>query len=132
MSDAMDVDVPNPPPDISEFPLISCSLPHVIKFKSEMTKDSERGLINWLLEAGSNKKKLQDVLYTFLSFFWRNVSQSDLKNSVIDLSGNEDNEKLIESLNDGEIEEWKSIIQKGEWMVLIVHRMCPASEDDIS
>ncbi len=99
----------------------------MIEFKNEMTKDSERG--KWsrnLLEAGSNKKELQDMLYFVLSSFWRNVSQSDLKKNVIELSVNEDIEKLIESLNDGEIEEWKSIIQKGEWMDLIMHRMCLA------
>jgi len=118
---------PTSPPDISESPPISSSSPHVIEFKNEMTKDSERG--KWsrnLLEAGSNKKELQDMLYFVLSSFWRNVSQSDLKKNVIELSVNEDIEKLIESLNDGEIEEWKSIIQKGEWMDLIMHRMCLA------
>ncbi len=121
MSDAMDVDISTPPPHISVSSPISPSLPHVIKFKDVMTKDSERG--KWsrdLLEAGRNKKELQDVLYRLLySFFWH-VSQSDLKKNVIELSVNEDIEKLIESLNDGEIEEWKSIIQKGEWMDLII------------
>ena len=128
MSDGMmDVDVPTSPPDISESPPISSSLPHVIEFKNEMTKDSERNLINWRLhEAGGDKKKLQDVLYLLLSSFWTNVSQSELKKNVIDLSVKKENEKLIESLNDGEIEEWKSIIQKGEWMDLIMHRMCLA------
>ena len=113
---AMDVD-PTPP------------LPQdlVNQFKTGMIKASE--FQNWpdkSVRAKGDKEKLEKVFYWVLDSFWRNVSQSDLRKHVIDLSMDEDIIKVVKNLNDGEIEEWKSIIHKGGWVDLIMHRMCLA------
>ena len=34
-----------------------------------------------------------------------------------------DIQKLVQGLNDDEVEEWKNIVQKGDWVGMITHHM---------
>jgi hypothetical protein len=121
----MDVDdVPKtllPPISLSQLSPMSSSL---LEFEKTMRLASEDE--DWPLRmsnAGSDKKKLQNVLRSILVYFFYAVSsQTALKKTLIDLSSF-DTEKLIESLNDDEIEELKNTVQKGDWAGLIKHRM---------
>jgi len=99
----------------------------VDEFKTQMIQVSKHE--DWsdrLISAGRDKKKLQIVLrLVFYHYSWI-VSKTALKKNVIGLSALKDINKLVESLNDDEFEEWKSIVQKGDWEGLITHRMCLA------
>ena len=98
------------------------------KFNEGMKRASEYE--NWLGRLGStgNGKNLQGVLYSVLSSCWRiALLQPDLKKNIIDLPHSEDGiETLVRNLNDDEVEELKNLVQKGDWVGLIMHRMCLA------
>ncbi|KAF8343351.1 hypothetical protein F5887DRAFT_1212483 [Amanita rubescens] len=129
MSD-MDVDAPTPHPpisrDISQSSLMS-SLPPVSQalvdeFKTQMMRASKRE--HWsrrLIRAGSDNEELQEVFFSVLLNYWWIVSQTALQKNVIDLSGSQSIDEFIDGLNDDEVEEWKSIVQKGDWVGLITY-----------
>ena len=116
-------DVDDVPP-ISLFqssPMFSSSLD---EFKKNMIKTSESQ--DWPLRisnAGSDKEKLQDVLYSVLVHYWYIVSQTALKKNFINLSTSDAIEALVESLNDNEVGELKNLVQSRDWVGLINHRM---------
>ena len=97
-------------------------------FKTGMIKGSKRG--EWsdrLISAGNDKEELQNVLYEVVSSYFRIVlSQKALQKNIITLSNSKAIDELVESLDDDEVEEWKSIVQNGDWVGLITHRMCLA------
>ncbi len=98
------------------------------KFNTRLIKTSE--LEDWLDRlsgAGSDKKKLRKVLFSVLVHYsWAVRSETALKKKVLSLSDSQAREELINSLNDDEVEEWKTIVQKGDWVGLIKHRICLA------
>ncbi|KAF8816611.1 hypothetical protein BYT27DRAFT_7220522 [Phlegmacium glaucopus] len=133
-NDSMDVDgVPKtllPPISLSQSsPMSSSSLPpglpqaEVDKFKKNMIETSKWE--HWssrLISAGSDKQGLKSILYSVLSSYGRRVlSQTALQKNLICLSDSEDISKLVESLNDEEVEEWKNMVQKDDWVGVITH-----------
>jgi hypothetical protein len=128
MSD-MDVDdAPKTPPNprnISQSSLMS-TLPQALvdEFKTQMMRASKRE--HWsrrLIRAGSDKEELQEVFFSVLLNYWWIVSQTALQKNVVDLPRPQSIDELIDSLNDDEVEEWESIVQKGDWVGLITYRM---------
>jgi len=107
----------------------SLALPQALvdDFKKQMMRASKREeWLHRLSSAGSDKERLKNVLFSVVSAYWRIVSQTALKENAIDFSRNETIEELVGSLNDDEVEEWKSMVQNGGWEGLITHRMCLA------
>lgn len=80
---------------------------------------------NRLNSAGSEKKELRSVLFSVLSCY-SFVLYEALQKNVRDLSNIQGINEFVESLNDNELEEWKSIIQNGDWVGLVTHRTCLA------
>ncbi|KAF8347980.1 hypothetical protein F5887DRAFT_673723 [Amanita rubescens] len=104
----------------------SMSSPSLDKFKEGMKEASRRG--DWPARICSTGK-LQGVLYSVLTSCWRiALSHPDLEKNIIDLSYSDSDgiATLLRSLNDDEVEELKNIVQKGDWVDLIMHRMCLA------
>ena len=135
MSDdnSMDVnDVPLLPPISQSFPMSSSSPPllqvEVYKLKKQMIDASE--LEDWSVRitcAGSDKRKLQNVFISVLVNYWFIVSsETALQKNLTTFSGRPAVKRFVQSLNDDEVEEWKDIVQKGDWECLITHRMCLA------
>jgi hypothetical protein len=76
-----------------------------------------------ITNAGSNKEELQFVLTMVLTVCGSIASSvTALKENFITLSFS-DIDKLVKSLNDDEVEEWKNIVQKGDWAGVITHPM---------
>ena len=101
------------------------SSPKMDQFMKQMIQFSELG--DWsrhLKDAGRDKTK--QLLVSVLASCSTIVSTTALKNDVIDLSNFRDSTVLVESLNDDEVDELKSMVQSGDWEGLIKHRMCLA------
>ena len=73
------------------------------------------------------------MLFSVLTSYGRIMSsQTALQKNLIDLPTYEDIDALVESLTDDEVEEWKNLVQIGDWVGLINHCMCLARfQDDI-
>ena len=128
MSDDNSMDVDDPPKTLLPSPIISSSFPlqaEVDKFTERMIWASKLG--RWssnLTKAGSDKEEQRGVIFSVLLSIESAVSsQTVLKKNFIDFSI-ENIGAIVKSLNDAEVEEWKNIVQKGDWVGLIKHRMC--------
>ena len=131
----IDYDAPRTPPrsvfrDISRNsptspPSLSLPQAQVDKFKMEMIEASRRkGWPARLIRAGDDKEKLQKVFISVLQPLARIVlSETALQKSVIVPAMSQDME-FVQSFNDCEVEEWKNIVQNGDWVGLITHRTC--------
>ena len=128
MSDDNSMDVDDPPKTLLPSPIISSSFPlqaEADKFTERMIWASKLG--RWssnLTKAGSDKEEQRGVIFSVLLSIESAVSsQTVLKKNFIDFSI-ENIGAIVKSLNDAEVEEWKNIVQKGDWVGLIKHRMC--------
>ena len=104
----------------------SPSLPQVLvdKFKKRMMASDAEDWSHRLIRAGSNKDQLQRVLFSVLYSYWQIVlSSTALQKHVVNFSKPQDLRKLLLSLNDDELEEWKSAVHTEDWACLITHRM---------
>jgi hypothetical protein len=75
-----------------------------------------------LISAGNDKKKLRNVLISVL-FILKLETAALQKIAIAQARPRSLTIKLVESLNDNEIEELKNIVQNGDWLGLITHRM---------
>ena len=125
---SMDIDVPELLPSPMPASLPPLPQAEMNEFQKQMTNVSKRQ--HWssrLIVAGSDKGGLQDVLFSVLSSYgWILLSQTALQKNLIDLPTFEDIDALVESLTDDEVEEWKNLVQSGDWVGLINHCMCLA------
>ena len=130
----VDHDAPRTPPpssfrDISRHsptsPSLSLPSAQVDKFKMQMIAASRReGWPARLIGAGDDKEELQNVLISVLSTLaWIVLSEKALQKSVIVPEITQSSE-FVQSLDDCEVEEWKNIVQNGDWVGLITHRTC--------
>jgi hypothetical protein len=109
----------------------SPSLPQALvdEFKTRMIQEASAA-DDWshrLISAGSNKDQLQRALFAVLYSYWQIVlSSTALQKHVVNFSNPQDIRKLLQSLNDDEVEEWKSAVHNEDWARLITHRMCLA------
>ena len=104
----------------------SPSLPQALvdKFKKRMMASDAEDWSHRLIRAESNKDQLQRVLFSVLYSYWQIVlSSTALQKHVINFSKPQDLRKLLQSLNDDELEEWKSAVHAEDWACLITHRM---------
>ena len=108
-------------------PMPSSSLrPGMGEFKTQMTETSKLEL--WparIISAGSDKAEMRNVLISVL--FWATAIASSsgtaLQKNVITFSGRLAIKTYVQSLSDDEVEECKNLVQKGDWVGLIKHRM---------
>ncbi|KAK2464126.1 hypothetical protein APHAL10511_003874 [Amanita phalloides] len=82
------------------------------EFKNDMI------LLSHSIGAESGKEELRRVLISILPNLWRVVSSITLRHNIIDLSSLVE---VVQSLNDNEIEEWKTAVQNGDLERLITH-----------
>ena len=125
MSDdnSMDVDDPKATllPSLMPSPPLS---PGMDEFRKRMIDDSkQRHWSDRITEAGSNKGHLQFLFTYALTVCGTVASSVTALNENFNILSALDIFKLVESLNDDEIEEWKNIVQKGDWVGMITHRM---------
>ena len=117
----VDYDAPAHSPVSSSLPPIPQAL--VDMFKTGMIGHSNRaGWSGRLISAGSNKASLQDLLYRVLSSYSGIVSETALRTNVIALRP-EAIDEFIEGLDDDEVEDWKRLVQNGDWERLLTMRM---------
>jgi uncharacterized membrane-anchored protein YitT (DUF2179 family) len=69
-----------------------------------------------LISAGNDKKKLQNVLISV-------IKEVMSETAALQKISRSQATKLVQSLNDNEVEELKNIVQNGDWVCLITHRM---------
>ena len=119
---SMDVD-DHPKLLIPSSPLLKAE---VDVFKTKMTVASKSGA--WLLRitnAGSDEAELRNVLFSVLLHYWSIVSSHQaLQKNFITFSDGEAVTAHVQSLNADEVEEWKNLVEKGDWVGLINHCMC--------
>jgi hypothetical protein len=133
----VDYDVPKTPPPSIFSPSIFRDTPtspsslsllrdQVNEFKMQMMVAS--GCEDWsarLVSAGDDGQKLQNVLISVLSVLTMVLRETTLQKRVFAPSRSQAL-KLVQSLNDSEVEELKNVVQIGDWMGLITHCTCLA------
>ncbi|KAK2464637.1 hypothetical protein APHAL10511_003330 [Amanita phalloides] len=135
MSEMVVDDVPRTPlplisRDVSRYPSLPQDL--VDEFTERMNMPVRSALVKFL-SAGSDKGEFRNMLFAVLDPLSILVSQTALKNVIIDLSSDQVMVELIRSLNDDEIEDWKSAVQNRDWERLIRHPKLqrPVIDEDI-
>jgi hypothetical protein len=111
----------NPPSSLaSPFkyrPPVSLSHTQMDELNKQMIQTSESE--DWpdrLISAGNDKKKLQTVLTSV-------IKEVMTETATLQEISRSQATKLVQSLNDNEVEEMKSIVQNGDWACLVTHRM---------
>ena len=127
MSDenSMDVDDPNTTtllPSLMPLPPLSLRGSQFRKLMIDVSK-----INHWsdlITDAGSDKEKPRFVLNFALLVCRSIVSMvTALKETFKTFSTYLDIQKLVQGLNDDKVEEWKNIVQKGDWVGMITHHM---------
>jgi hypothetical protein len=98
-------------------PPVSLSHTQMDELNRQMTEASKSE--DWpdrLISVGNDKKKLQNV---FISVVKEVMSET----AALQKISRSQATKLVQSLNDNEVEELKNIVQNGDWVCLITHRM---------
>jgi hypothetical protein len=112
--------------------LLSLPQAQVDKFKMQMIQAS--GHEDWpahLISAGNNKEALRKVFISVLgALAWIVMLEAALQKSIIVLAMSQARE-FVQSLNDCEVEEWKNLVQNGDWVGLITHCTSFLTSNDI-
>ena len=77
-----------------------------------------------LTRAGNDKQQLQNALSSVLLALTVALMDTALQKRVLAPSLPQVRD-LVRSLDDGEVEEWKNAIQRGDWVRLSTHRTYP-------
>ncbi|KAF8327857.1 hypothetical protein F5887DRAFT_924568 [Amanita rubescens] len=125
----MDIDDSDVPMTLLPSPMPSSSFhlsqAEADEFKEQMKRASESE--EWsdrLFSAGSDKKKLQIVLVSVVGSTTEIASlQKALKKNIITFSGPLAIRTYLQSWNDDEVEEWRNLVQKEDWVGLVMHRL---------
>jgi hypothetical protein len=95
-----------------------------------MQMKAASGVEDWparLISAGDDKEMLRKVLWSVLTHLSVALVETNLQKSVIVPTSSTSRDELVQSLNDSEVEEWKIVVQNGDWVGLITHRTCLSS-----
>jgi hypothetical protein len=96
----------------------------VDKLNKQMIQASESE--DWsgrLTSAGNDKKKLQNVLIPVLSTLKDVMLEMATLQKIAIARSRSQVIKLVESLNENEVEELKNLVWNGNWVGLITHHM---------
>jgi hypothetical protein len=127
VDNSMDVDdAPKLLPPFIPSSSLRLSQAEVNAFMTQMIAESKSEVwLDRITNAGSDEEKLRNVLYSVLKTCWNIVpSHQALQKIFITFSDIAAIKAHVQSLNAGEVEEWKNLVEKGDWVGLFSHRMC--------